>query len=174
MAGYGGFNAEFRGLENLRIRMRSRIQTLENLEPSLLAGAKELGAIEAELFATHDRGHWAAETLGTRAYKGYRGQNAMQMVASGALLSSLTNPQIMAQGPKLIRVGTKVPYAKYQQYGFTQKWYIRRMSGGVLMHRKRQEPIGQAARKVIDLSLDDRHKIQLAAALDLKARLHAV
>lgn len=174
MAGYGGFNAEFRGLENLRIRMRSRVATLENLEPSLLAGAAEFGAIESALFASHDRGAWAGETLGTRAYKGYKGYSALQMVATGALLHSLSIPKIFNQGPKLVRVGTDIPYAKYQQTGFLQRWYIRRMSGGVLMHRKRQEAVMQAARKVVDLSLDDRHKIQLAAALDLRARLHSV
>lgn len=168
------FTTTVTGVDQVITRMRGRIQVLQDLQPSLVVGAQEFGAIEERHFSSEGDGKWAPLTAGTREYKGQESVDGSTLVRSGALRGQLTKPLVLEMSSTSIRLGTNLPYAKFHQKGFRQVWGFTRSRDGHLVLRRRARDSYTPARKPVDLSAEDRRMISYRVALDVRRRLRGV
>jgi phage gpG-like protein len=114
-----GFDIEAHGDETAARVLKGLGKRGADPRPVFQTISEELQFAEGAWFASHGRGAWPPLADRTLSYKASQGQPAAPLIATGALIRSLTVKRGSASRrtitPKQLRFGTRVPYAVFHQ-----------------------------------------------------------
>jgi len=116
-----GFDMEARGDEAASKLVYGLAKRGEDPRPAFRQIIDELRGVEPVWFSSHGRGSWAPLADRTREAKAKRGQPPDPLIATGALLASLTVKRgadaKRTAGKRSMRFGTKTYYARFHRMG---------------------------------------------------------
>jgi len=108
---------EERGATRAALHVRELGERAADPRPAFERIGRKLREAEAQWFNTHGAGRWPPLTAETADQKAAQGERAGTLIASGALLRSLTSRSAVKVKRTELEFGTDVPYARFHQYG---------------------------------------------------------